>query len=95
MIDHPEFIIPADSGKNRLYNVLNAYANFDEEVGYCQGMNFITAMLLFNIIDEEDVFWCLIMILMSNNRHPVLKIRGRHNWRMCFVPSMEKVITLQ
>jgi len=26
---------PVTSGKNQLYNVLRAYANFDKEVGYC------------------------------------------------------------
>ena len=29
------FKINPSSGKNRLYNVLKAYSNFDKEVGYC------------------------------------------------------------
>jgi len=35
VIDNEEFSRPIESGSNRLYNVLNAYANFDPEVGYC------------------------------------------------------------
>lgn len=41
-----EFKLPLESGKNRLYNVLKAYSAYDPETGYCQGMNFVTAMLL-------------------------------------------------
>lgn len=40
-------------GNNKLFNVLKAYSNFDNEVGYVQGMNYIVAMLLFYIQDEE------------------------------------------
>jgi hypothetical protein len=75
---------------------LNAYSNFDPEVGYCQGMNFIAAMLLLNINDEEDAFFCLIMILMPRDQaFSTTKIRGLHNWRLCFVPSMEKTLALE
>jgi len=59
-------------------------------------MNFITAMLLFNIDDEEDVFWCLVKIMMPRDPpHPTIKVRGLHNWRMCFVPSMEKTLAME
>ena len=34
------------TGSNPLYNVLNAYAHYDPEVGYCQGMNIIVSWLL-------------------------------------------------
>jgi hypothetical protein len=49
--DHLEFEQDFSFGQNRLYNVLKAYANLDPEIGYCQGMNFIAAMLLLNIKD--------------------------------------------
>ena len=32
---NPEFKLPADSGQNRLYNVLKAYSAYDPETGYC------------------------------------------------------------
>ena len=47
-------------GNNKLFNVLLAYANYDNEVSYVQGMNYIVALLLFYIQDEELVFWCLL-----------------------------------
>lgn len=46
-----EFKLPADSGNNRLYNVLKAYSAYDPETSYCQGMNFISGMLLRMIPD--------------------------------------------
>ena len=42
-----------------LYNVLIAYANYDEEVGYVQGMNYVASVLLMHIPDEEECFWAL------------------------------------
>ena len=50
-------------GNNKLYNVLVAYANFDEEVGYVQGINYIAAILIFYVKDEEQAFWCLLQIM--------------------------------
>ena len=32
-----EFKKPADSGENRLYNVLKAFSAYDSETGYVQG----------------------------------------------------------
>ena len=40
-------------GNNKMYNVLKAYANYDNEVGYVQGINYIAGILLFYISDEE------------------------------------------
>lgn len=58
-----DFALPAESGQNRLYNILKAYSNYDTEIGYCQGMNFIAALLLSQIPEEEDAFWCLVHIM--------------------------------
>ena len=49
----------AQGGNNKLYNVLKAYANYDQEVNYVQGMNYIAGLLLLYIPDEDQVFWCL------------------------------------
>jgi len=40
-------------GQQALYQVLRAYANFDEEVGYTQGMNFIAGTILI-ILDPNN-----------------------------------------
>lgn len=37
-----------------LLNVLKAYSVFNKDVGYCQGMGFVTALLLMYM--EEEVF---------------------------------------
>ncbi|XP_075706411.1 growth hormone-regulated TBC protein 1 [Rhinoderma darwinii] len=42
-----------------LHNVLVAYGQHDKGVGYCQGMNFITGILILVTKDEEKAFWLL------------------------------------
>ena len=56
-----------------------AYANYDNEVGYVQGMNYIVGLLLFYIKDEEQVFWCLYQILV------------KYNWRQIFTDGFPKL----
>lgn len=46
-------------GQTLLRRVLRAYANYDEEVGYCQGMGFIAGMFL-TYMPEEEAFWQLV-----------------------------------
>ncbi|GAO13391.1 hypothetical protein UVI_02014000 [Ustilaginoidea virens] len=45
-----------------LFGVCKAYALFDEDVGYAQGMNFLIMPLLFNMPEEEA--FCLLVRLM-------------------------------
>ena len=47
-----------------LYNVLKAYAIYDPEVGYCQGMSAIVALLLL-YFGEEESFWILVKLLQD------------------------------
>ena len=42
-----------NQGNNKLFNVLKAYANYDNEVSYVQGMNYIVGLFLFYIPDDE------------------------------------------
>ena len=42
--------------------MLVAYANRNRDVGYCQSMNFLAAVLLL-VVDEESAFWCLAAIV--------------------------------
>ena len=42
-------------GQGALRRVLRAYSLYDTEVGYCQGMNFIAAMFL-TFLSEEEAF---------------------------------------
>jgi hypothetical protein len=61
-----------DSTLEALGRALNAYANLNPEVGYCQGMNFV-AGLLFRVVSpingyvsqaqEEEVFWLFVCLM--------------------------------
>ncbi|KAM7154992.1 USP6 N-terminal-like protein isoform 3-T3 [Molossus nigricans] len=50
-----------------LFHVLAAYSIYNTEVGYCQGMSQITALLLM-YMNEEDAFWALVK-LFSGPKH--------------------------
>ena len=45
-----------------LFNVLTAYAMYNSEVGYCQGMSGLAGVLLM-YMDEEDAFWAMHVLL--------------------------------
>lgn len=51
-------------GQENLFNVIKAYSLYDEEVGYCQGMQFIVGPLLLNMPDEE-AFSTLVRLMKS------------------------------
>ncbi|KAE8147994.1 TBC-domain-containing protein [Aspergillus avenaceus] len=50
-------------GVTKLKEVLLAYARRNSEVGYCQGMNLITASLLLITPTAEDAFWILASMI--------------------------------
>ncbi|KAK0614314.1 TBC-domain-containing protein [Immersiella caudata] len=50
-------------GVEKLNEVLLAYARRNPEVGYCQGMNLVTANLLLITPTAEDAFWILVAIV--------------------------------
>lgn len=50
-------------GVARLREVLLAYARRNAEVGYCQGMNLVTANLLLIMPSAEDAFWVLASVV--------------------------------
>ena len=47
---------------NSMRNVLSAFIIRNPTVGYCQGMNFLTARLL-SCLKEEEAFWVLTTII--------------------------------
>ncbi|TFY83696.1 hypothetical protein EWM64_g309 [Hericium alpestre] len=65
-------------GQENLFNVLKAYSIYDPQVGYCQGLPFIVAVLLLNMPDEEA--FCLLVRLMHS-----YDLRGH------FLPEMPKL----
>mmetsp|Transcript_12252 Transcript_12252/g.27010 ORF Transcript_12252/g.27010 Transcript_12252/m.27010 type:complete len:421 (-) Transcript_12252:389-1651(-) len=47
-------------GQGQLRNVLTSYAIESPRVQYCQGLNFIAALLLIVMEDEDTAFWALV-----------------------------------
>lgn len=54
-----ESMMDIKGGQGALRRVLCAYSYYDREVGYCQGMNFIAAMFI-TIMPEQEAFWMLV-----------------------------------
>lgn len=50
-------------GCRALRRILRAYVSYDSDLGYCQGMNFIAAMLLLMNLPEEEAFWLLVVVM--------------------------------
>ena len=60
--DHIMFRERYSLQQRALFNVLAAYSVYNLEVGYCQGMSQIAALLLM-YMSEEDAFWALTILL--------------------------------
>ncbi|XP_041059312.1 USP6 N-terminal-like protein isoform X1 [Carcharodon carcharias] len=67
-----------------LFHVLAAYSMYNTEVGYCQGMSQITALLLM-YLNEEDAFWALVRLLSDT----------KHSMHGFFVPGFPKLLRFQ
>eukprot|EP00927_Polykrikos_kofoidii_P071585 TRINITY_DN67844_c0_g1_i1.p1 TRINITY_DN67844_c0_g1~~TRINITY_DN67844_c0_g1_i1.p1 ORF type:complete len:466 (-),score=77.97 TRINITY_DN67844_c0_g1_i1:76-1473(-) len=59
----PELEAFDDCQQQRLLRVLNAYASYNPEVGYCQGMNFVAGLLLLVSDHEEESFGVLVCLM--------------------------------
>ncbi|KAI4887336.1 hypothetical protein NFI96_025828, partial [Prochilodus magdalenae] len=82
--DHIMFMRRYDVKQQDLFHVLTAYSMYNREVGYCQGMSQITALLLI-YMNEEDAFWALVKLL-SGQKHAM------HGF---FVPGFPKLMRFQ
>ena len=54
-----------ERGQQALKNVLLAYAAYDPEVGYCQGMNFLAGLSLLYLPVEADAFGTLVLLMQE------------------------------
>ncbi|KAJ9654549.1 hypothetical protein H2198_006425 [Neophaeococcomyces mojaviensis] len=61
--DNVFFRSPNAPGVQRLEELLRAYSLHNPRIGYCQGMNLITASLLLICATSEDCFWLLVAII--------------------------------
>ena len=79
-----------DRGISMLRNVLLAYSGRNVKVGYCQSMNFLVALLLLHM-DEEDAFWCLCAICEDLvPGHYTSKMTGMHIDQRVFESLLEE-----
>ncbi|XP_030917175.1 USP6 N-terminal-like protein isoform X2 [Geospiza fortis] len=67
-----------------LFHILAAYSIYNTEVGYCQGMSQITALLLM-FMNEEDAFWALVKLLSG----------PKHAMHGFFIPGFPKLMRFQ
>jgi len=81
-------------GQNSLKSVLIAYACYDPEIGYCQGMGFIASLFLM-YCTEEDAFWLLVAVLSDEGKY---KLRGNFSENLWLTQQrcaqMEKLVEL-
>jgi hypothetical protein len=77
-----EVLILDHERKKNLYSVLKAYASYDNEVRYCQGTNFIVAILLSNINSKRYTFWTFVNIMNKNK------------WRDLFTKNTPKLLRM-
>ncbi|XP_056311513.1 USP6 N-terminal-like protein isoform X1 [Danio aesculapii] len=82
--NHIMFMHRYDVKQQDLFHVLTAYSVYNTEVGYCQGMSQITALLLI-YMNEEDAFWALVKLLSGQ----------RHTMHGFFVPGFPKLMRFQ
>lgn len=82
--DHIMFMRRYDVKQQDLFHVLTAYSMYNREVGYCQGMSQITALLLI-YMNEEDAFWALVRLLSGQT----------HAMHGFFVPGFPKLLRFQ
>ena len=48
---------------NKLYHILTAYSNFNKNIGYIQGLNFLAAQIIYFFEDEIDAFSFLDVLI--------------------------------
>ncbi|OCT85063.1 uncharacterized protein LOC379167 isoform X1 [Xenopus laevis] len=59
---HDYFKNTEGDGQESLYKICKVYSLYDEDIGYCQGMSFLAAVLLLHM-PEEQAFCVLVKIM--------------------------------
>ena len=75
-------MIAFESAKNPIYNILTAYAEFDKDIGYTQGMNFLVALLYAAVQDEIIAFGLLSKLMFEQS------------WRLVYSDDLIQVLTI-
>ncbi|XP_066588338.1 rab GTPase-activating protein 1-like [Prorops nasuta] len=71
---HDYFKETGGVGQDSLYRISKAYAIYDEEVGYCQGLSFLVASLLLHM-PEEQAFCVLVKLMYDYGLRDLYKDR--------------------
>ena len=89
-----DFKIEISTGKNSLYNLLNAYAHFDPEIQYCQGMNILFAWVLKfmrkgtgKFVDEREI----LEYDEVNSFYIIIHIMYKHQYRHIYDSEISKI----
>ncbi|CAH0389986.1 unnamed protein product [Bemisia tabaci] len=82
--DHIMFRKRYDIKQQELFNILAAYSIYNTDIGYCQGMSQIAALLLM-YLTEEQAFWAL-SILVAGSKYSM------HGF---FIPGFPKLLRYQ
>ncbi|XP_057950787.1 rab GTPase-activating protein 22-like isoform X1 [Malania oleifera] len=56
----------------RLVAILEAYALYDPEIGYCQGMSDLLSPIITVLAEDHEAFWCFVGFMR----------KARHNFRL-------------
>ncbi|WMV20793.1 hypothetical protein MTR67_014178 [Solanum verrucosum] len=56
----------------RLVSILEAYALYDPEIGYCQGMSDLLSPIISVMTEDHEAFWCFVGFMT----------KARHNFRL-------------
>nr|XP_043632813.1 rab GTPase-activating protein 22-like [Erigeron canadensis] len=57
---------------SRLVAILEAYALYDSEIGYCQGMSDLLSPIVAVMTEDHEAFWCFVGFMR----------KARHNFRL-------------
>lgn len=76
---------------NKLYHILTAYSNFNKNIGYIQGLNFLAANIIYFFEDEIDEFVFLDAIIHKFDFNKILDKNLNNNF---FVKKLEKINSL-
>ncbi|EAN30997.2 Rab-GTPase-TBC domain protein [Theileria parva strain Muguga] len=60
----PELKVFNKDSQNQLHRILSAYGNYQPEIGYCQGMNFVAGLLLLvSGFNEKEAFVAFVGLM--------------------------------
>mmetsp|Transcript_11085 Transcript_11085/g.26301 ORF Transcript_11085/g.26301 Transcript_11085/m.26301 type:complete len:467 (+) Transcript_11085:110-1510(+) len=66
--DAPHLNAYARHTARRLISLLSAYAVYDPEIGYCQGMSDLAAPFVAVLADDVEAFWCFESLMQTARR---------------------------